>query len=77
MTRSGAAGSPTPSRQARTSGGGGASTSGLGPLLLSVVAARRVAGLLWAGLAPAGVALLGRGGFDRLDTAGAVRTGRS
>ncbi|MFD8694816.1 EamA family transporter [Kitasatospora purpeofusca] len=43
----------------------------LGPLLMSVVAARRAAGLLWAGLAFAGVLLLGRDGFDRLDPAGA------
>ncbi|MFI9203080.1 EamA family transporter [Streptomyces sp. NPDC053048] len=42
----------------------------LGPLLLSVVAARRPASLLWAGLALAGVFLLGRGGFGRLDAAG-------
>ncbi|MFJ8431356.1 EamA family transporter [Kitasatospora sp. NPDC094019] len=43
----------------------------LGPLLMSVAATRRVAGLLWAGLAFAGVLLLGRDGFDRLDPAGA------
>jgi len=42
----------------------------LGPLLLSVVVSRRAAGLLWAGLALAGVALLGGGGFDRLDMTG-------
>ncbi|MGX8907861.1 EamA family transporter [Streptomyces netropsis] len=42
----------------------------LGPLLLSVVAARRAAGLLWAGLALAGVFLLGRGGFGQLNVAG-------
>ncbi|PKW17938.1 inner membrane transporter RhtA [Saccharopolyspora spinosa] len=42
----------------------------LGPLLLSVVASRRVASLLWAGLALAGVYLLGSGGFDQLDVAG-------
>ncbi|MFC8668301.1 DMT family transporter [Streptomyces sp. NPDC057199] len=42
----------------------------LGPLLLSVVASRRAAGLLWAGLALAGVCLLGQGGFARLDVAG-------
>ncbi|MFF1342812.1 DMT family transporter [Streptomyces sp. NPDC058290] len=43
----------------------------LGPLLLSVVAARRVLSLLWAGLALAGVVLLGGGGFAGLDLAGA------
>ncbi|MFE2146364.1 DMT family transporter, partial [Streptomyces sp. NPDC059456] len=43
----------------------------LGPLLLSVVAARRALSLLWAGLALAGVFLLGRGGFDGLDPVGA------
>ncbi|MDG4533936.1 EamA family transporter [Streptomyces sp. AV19] len=43
----------------------------LGPLLLSVVAARRAASLVWAGLAFAGVFLLGRDGFDGLDPAGA------
>lgn len=42
----------------------------LGPLLLSVVASRRAAGLLWAGLALAGVFLLGRGGFGELNVAG-------
>lgn len=42
----------------------------LGPLLLSVVAARRAASLLWAALALAGVFLLGRGGFDQLNAAG-------
>ncbi|MFI1257227.1 EamA family transporter [Streptomyces netropsis] len=42
----------------------------LGPLLLSVVASRRAAGLLWAGLALAGVCLLGRGGFSELNVAG-------
>lgn len=42
----------------------------LGPLLLSVVASRRAASLLWAGLALAGVYLLGRGGFDQLNAAG-------
>nr|WP_231978928.1 EamA family transporter [Streptomyces sp. TLI_053] len=43
----------------------------LGPLLMSVVATRRAAGVLWAGLAFTGVLLLGRDGFDRLDPAGA------
>ncbi|MCG7209629.1 EamA family transporter [Streptomyces arenae] len=42
----------------------------LGPLVLSVVLARRAASWLWAGLALAGVALLSRGGFGRLDAAG-------
>ncbi|WP_299535301.1 DMT family transporter [uncultured Streptomyces sp.] len=44
----------------------------LGPLALSVIASRRLASLLWAVLALAGVALLGGGGFDRLDPAGAA-----
>ncbi|MEU7579759.1 EamA family transporter [Streptomyces sp. NPDC041068] len=44
----------------------------LGPLLLSVVAARRAASLLWAGLALAGVYLLGSGGFGQLDAVGAA-----
>ncbi|MER7457825.1 EamA family transporter [Micromonospora sp. NPDC126480] len=44
----------------------------LGPLALSVLAARRAASWCWAGLALAGVALLGQGGFDRLDPAGAA-----
>ncbi|MCX4545670.1 EamA family transporter [Streptomyces sp. NBC_01565] len=43
----------------------------LGPLLLSVVAARRALSLLWAGLALTGVFMLGRGGFAELDLAGA------
>ncbi len=43
----------------------------LGPLLLSVATARRATSLLWAGVAFAGVLLLGRDGFDRLDPAGA------
>ncbi|MFI6657552.1 EamA family transporter [Streptomyces sp. NPDC050523] len=42
----------------------------LGPLLLSVVVSRRASGLLWAGLALAGVFLLGQGGFGRLSLAG-------
>ncbi|GLW90632.1 membrane protein [Actinokineospora globicatena] len=42
----------------------------LGPLVLSVVTARQAASWLWAGLALAGVALLGRGGFEQLDPAG-------
>ncbi|TDC83796.1 EamA family transporter [Micromonospora sp. KC606] len=44
----------------------------LGPLTLSVLAARRLAAWCWAGLALAGVALLGQGGFDRLDPVGAA-----
>ena len=42
----------------------------LGPLVLSVVTARRAASWLWAGLAAAGVALLTSTGFDRLTPAG-------
>ncbi|MEU7483996.1 EamA family transporter [Streptomyces sp. NPDC042319] len=42
----------------------------LGPLLLSVVVSRRVAGLLWAGLALAGVYLLSDGGFHGLAPSG-------
>ncbi|MFJ3585905.1 EamA family transporter [Streptomyces sp. NPDC090127] len=46
----------------------------LGPLLLSVIASRRLANLVWAGLALGGVlllsGLLGGGGFDRLDPVG-------
>lgn len=42
----------------------------LGPLVLSVVAARRLLSLLWAGLALAGVYLLGSG-FEQLNLAGA------
>ncbi|GEB57667.1 EamA family transporter [Streptomyces gardneri] len=44
----------------------------LGPLILSVVASRRVANLLWAGIALGGVVLLSGGGFDRLDPVGAA-----
>ncbi|MFC0597393.1 EamA family transporter [Streptomyces palmae] len=44
----------------------------LGPLALSVVAARRAMSLVWAGLALAGVVLLGRDGFDQLNAAGAA-----
>ncbi|MCW3816109.1 EamA family transporter [Micromonospora sp. DR5-3] len=43
----------------------------LGPLALSVLTARRRAAWWWAGLALAGVALLGQGGFARLDPVGA------
>src|SRR3954470_18907963 len=42
----------------------------LGPLVLSVVTARRAASWLWAGLAAAGVALLSSAGSDRLTPAG-------
>ncbi|MEV0689703.1 EamA family transporter [Streptomyces sp. NPDC050388] len=44
----------------------------LGPLALSVLASRRAINFLWAGLALAGVFLLGGGGFDSLDPAGAA-----
>ncbi|MEU1041354.1 DMT family transporter [Streptomyces sp. NPDC005551] len=44
----------------------------LGPLALSVFASRRAVNLLWAGLALAGVFLLGGGGFSSLDPAGAA-----
>ncbi|MFJ4905533.1 EamA family transporter [Streptomyces sp. NPDC093249] len=43
----------------------------LGPLILSVVASRRLMNLLWAGLALGGVVLLSGGGLDRLDPLGA------
>ncbi|MCT2591829.1 EamA family transporter [Streptomyces sp. N2-109] len=42
----------------------------LGPLALSVVAARRALSLLWAALALGGVYLLGSSGFDKLNAAG-------
>ncbi|NJP35045.1 EamA family transporter [Micromonospora thermarum] len=44
----------------------------LGPLALSVVTARRAASWACAVLALAGVALLGQGGFERLDPVGAA-----
>ncbi|WP_443066688.1 EamA family transporter [Streptomyces sp. NBC_01255] len=44
----------------------------LGPLILSVVASRRLSNLLWAGLALGGCVLLSGGGFDRLDPVGAA-----
>jgi inner membrane transporter RhtA len=42
----------------------------LGPLALSVLASRRAINLVWAGLALAGVFLLGGGGFGALDPVG-------
>ena len=42
----------------------------LGPLTLSVLASRRAINVLWAGLALAGVFLLGGGGFSDLDPTG-------
>ncbi|MFF3347371.1 DMT family transporter [Streptomyces sp. NPDC002779] len=42
----------------------------LGPLALSVLASRRAVNLIWAGLALAGVFLLGGGGFSSLDPVG-------
>ncbi|MEV7284451.1 EamA family transporter [Streptomyces sp. NPDC093252] len=42
----------------------------LGPLALSVIASRRAINFVWAGLALAGVFLLGGGGFDTLDPVG-------
>ncbi|KUM91970.1 transporter [Streptomyces cellostaticus] len=42
----------------------------LGPLVLSVLASRQVVNALWAGLALAGVFLLGGGGFGNLDPTG-------
>ncbi|MEH0986109.1 EamA family transporter [Micromonospora sp. CPCC 205556] len=44
----------------------------LGPLTLSVLSARRWTAWCWAALALAGVALLGQGGFDRLNPVGAA-----
>jgi inner membrane transporter RhtA len=44
----------------------------LGPLVLSVIASRRAASWLWAILAFAGVALLGRASFDSLDPVGVL-----
>ncbi|MFK8911187.1 EamA family transporter, partial [Streptomyces sp. YS-3] len=47
----------------------------LGPLALSVLASRRLVNFVWAGLALAGVALLGSGGgdgFGSMDLAGAA-----
>jgi len=44
----------------------------LGPLVLSIVAARRAAAWLWAALAFAGVVALGGGGWDRLDPIGVL-----
>ncbi|GLZ47914.1 membrane protein [Actinomycetospora sp. NBRC 106375] len=44
----------------------------LGPLVLSVAASRRASSWLWAALAVAGVALLGRGGFADLTVPGVL-----
>lgn len=44
----------------------------LGPLALSIIAARRASAWVWAGIALAGVAALGGGGWDRLDPLGVV-----
>ncbi|MFC8226816.1 DMT family transporter [Streptomyces sp. NPDC057287] len=44
----------------------------LGPLVLSVVASRRLVNLVWAALALGGVVLLSGGGFDQLDPVGAA-----
>ncbi|WP_460776548.1 EamA family transporter [Microbacterium sp. GXF7504] len=44
----------------------------LGPLVLSIVAARRAAAWVWAALAFVGVAALGGGGWDRLDPLGVL-----
>lgn len=44
----------------------------LGPLTLSIIASRRLSSLVWAGLALAGVAALGGGGWDRLDPIGVL-----
>ncbi len=44
----------------------------LGPLVLSIVAARRASAWLWAVLAFAGVVALGGGGWDRLDPLGVL-----
>lgn len=44
----------------------------LGPLVLSIVAARRASAWIWAGIAFAGVVALGGGGWDRLDLLGVL-----
>ncbi len=44
----------------------------LGPLVLSIVAARRASAWLWAVVALAGVLALGGGGWDRLDPLGVL-----
>lgn len=44
----------------------------LGPLVLSVIAARRASAWLWAGLALVGVIALAGGGWDRLDPIGVL-----
>lgn len=52
------------------SAGPGGDLEVLGPLLLSAISKRRVVSLVWAGLALAGVFLLGQDGFGRLNPAG-------
>ncbi|MGV8885394.1 MAG: EamA family transporter [Microbacteriaceae bacterium] len=47
----------------------------LGPLVLSVIIARRASAWLWAGLAFVGVALLGQGGFAHLEVGGVLFAG--
>jgi inner membrane transporter RhtA len=44
----------------------------LGPLVLSIVASRRLSAWLWAALALAGVIALGGGGWERLDPVGVL-----
>jgi inner membrane transporter RhtA len=44
----------------------------LGPLVLSIVAARRASAWVWAAVAFAGVLALGGGGWDRLDPVGVL-----
>lgn len=44
----------------------------LGPLVLSLIISRRASAWLWAGVALAGVACLGGGGWDRIDPLGVV-----
>jgi len=47
----------------------------LGPLVLSLVLARRASAWMWAGVAFAGVVLLGGGGWGRLDLLGVLFAG--
>lgn len=44
----------------------------LGPLTLSIIAAKRAIAWLWAGIAVLGVVALGGGGWDRLDPVGVL-----